>query len=384
MSFVRNRYFYGKLLDVRHLEMEQRYLNEKRWLLNRLGLGSGVLCGLDVTASGGRVRIAPGVAIDGLGREIVIPEPFVVKKPFAITDDCGLPTGDEAKDEATICLAFHECDTELAPVLVSECDVREACAPGATRERYMVLVHDGAATPAPWPCERATDPKHVLPTDFGTKGRSAYGTIPGASVLLPHERAAAPAGGLARGTADTSTTASTNDLRTLFCTMLEGSCAPPDELCVPLATLTRNGADISVEECLSRTLVPSNAELLGLIGGLFGALSERLAPDVLEYVDGDGQTGKPSQPLDKPLSVEVVDGDGNPVKDANVRFRARAGGGKVGADAASVQDAFEAQTDDAGEASAIWELGAKGLNTIEAAADGGSRIVFHAFAEGGR
>ena len=33
---VRNNYFYGKLLDVFHLEMEQEYFNAKRHLLNRL------------------------------------------------------------------------------------------------------------------------------------------------------------------------------------------------------------------------------------------------------------------------------------------------------------------------------------------------------------
>ena len=45
---ARNHYFYGKLLDVFHFQMEQTYFNRKRWLLNRLGLGSGVLCGLEV------------------------------------------------------------------------------------------------------------------------------------------------------------------------------------------------------------------------------------------------------------------------------------------------------------------------------------------------
>ena len=40
----RNHYFYGKLLDEQHLTMEQRYFNQKRWLLNRLTVGGGVLC----------------------------------------------------------------------------------------------------------------------------------------------------------------------------------------------------------------------------------------------------------------------------------------------------------------------------------------------------
>ena len=35
-TFVRNRYFYGKLLDVFHFELEQNYLNGKRWMLNRM------------------------------------------------------------------------------------------------------------------------------------------------------------------------------------------------------------------------------------------------------------------------------------------------------------------------------------------------------------
>lgn len=67
----RNNYFYGKRLDVPHFRMEQDYGKEKQWLLNRLSLGKGVLCGLDVTAQQGQVCVSPGVAIDGLGREII-------------------------------------------------------------------------------------------------------------------------------------------------------------------------------------------------------------------------------------------------------------------------------------------------------------------------
>src|ERR1051326_8233281 len=72
---TRNRYFYGKLLDTFHFELEQNYGNRKRWLLNRLTLGSGVVCGLSVaiTNDGKSVLVQPGVAIDQLGREIVVP-----------------------------------------------------------------------------------------------------------------------------------------------------------------------------------------------------------------------------------------------------------------------------------------------------------------------
>src|SRR5438270_9372398 len=74
-TFVRNRYFYGKLLDVFHFELEQDYLNGKRWLLNRLMSGYGVLCGLDVQPAreGRKVVVTPGIALDRGGREIIVP-----------------------------------------------------------------------------------------------------------------------------------------------------------------------------------------------------------------------------------------------------------------------------------------------------------------------
>ena len=74
----RNRYFYGKLLDVLHLTMEQQYAIAGSAHLNRLNFGPGVLCGLGVTAlnrdDGHGVRVEPGVAFDALGRRIVVPD----------------------------------------------------------------------------------------------------------------------------------------------------------------------------------------------------------------------------------------------------------------------------------------------------------------------
>ena len=71
---VRNHYFYGKLLDVYQFEMETQYQNAKRWLLNRLVTGYGVVCGLDVVpgAETNEIWIEPGVAIDQWGREILV------------------------------------------------------------------------------------------------------------------------------------------------------------------------------------------------------------------------------------------------------------------------------------------------------------------------
>ena len=76
-TFERNRYFYGKLLDVFHLELEQEYFNSKRWLLNRLITGPGVVCGLNVTLTDDKesIIVQPGLAIDRCGREIIVTKP---------------------------------------------------------------------------------------------------------------------------------------------------------------------------------------------------------------------------------------------------------------------------------------------------------------------
>lgn len=144
----RNHYFYGKLMDVPHFEMEQWYGNKKRWLLNRLGLGYGVLCGLGLTINENKVCIAPGVAIDRYGREIIVPHEVCID-PWAVTDECGRPkAGALSKTEehqVYFCLAYRECQTDFMPVLVTDCNVKEDCLPGTTVESYLVLVKEGEA-----------------------------------------------------------------------------------------------------------------------------------------------------------------------------------------------------------------------------------------------
>lgn len=140
---TRNRYFYGKLLDAFHLEMEQAYFNRKRWLINRLLQGSGVVCGLNVIATedGQKVWVQPGVAIDPLGREIIVPAAYCLENPRQPTDACGQPSGEPISEGAVfLCLAYHECAADLMPVLVGDCDTRQNCAPSTVRERYMFLV----------------------------------------------------------------------------------------------------------------------------------------------------------------------------------------------------------------------------------------------------
>lgn len=151
----RNHYFYGRLLDEHSFLQEQHYLNQKRWLLNRLSLGKGVLCGLTVTWTDDRVCISSGVAIDGCGREIVVPEPVTVN-PWQTTDDHGLwgtpllPS--EGTHEVYLCLAYVECPTDFTSVLVTDCDRVNGTAPSTIVERYAILVKEVAAGfPPPQP-----------------------------------------------------------------------------------------------------------------------------------------------------------------------------------------------------------------------------------------
>lgn len=147
VSPTRNRYFQGKLLDAWHFELEQTYFNRKRQLLNRVALGSGVMCGLHVapTNDGKSVVVGPGVALDALGREIVVPVASTsidVRQP---TDACGRPSGERIVQQTTVqlCLIYHECEDEPVPVRAADCGGRQDCAHSLFRERYGIVVRVG-------------------------------------------------------------------------------------------------------------------------------------------------------------------------------------------------------------------------------------------------
>jgi hypothetical protein len=83
------------MLDAHHMNMETDYGSHKRWMLNRLVLGSGVVIGLDVEhvdelhGGGGKLSIAvtPGAAIDWRGREIIVPKKCLpVELPVAVLE----------------------------------------------------------------------------------------------------------------------------------------------------------------------------------------------------------------------------------------------------------------------------------------------------------
>src|SRR5262249_55756065 len=116
--------------------------------------GWGVVCGLKVIphpyCPALRIVIEPGLAIDGCGREILVPQrverSLPVPSPLVIEDPCPSddPTSDERErqsdepyeeqtpDQPTsrlyVCLRYKECGAEPMPAPFNEC----ACGSGGT------------------------------------------------------------------------------------------------------------------------------------------------------------------------------------------------------------------------------------------------------------
>jgi hypothetical protein len=72
----RNNFFAGKLLAAEDLTSEQDYFLGKQRRHNRLLHGRGIVSGLEVSASGDSLTVSQGFALDGLGNEILLPEPY--------------------------------------------------------------------------------------------------------------------------------------------------------------------------------------------------------------------------------------------------------------------------------------------------------------------
>jgi hypothetical protein len=145
----RNRYFYGKLLDEFHLRMETEYHNKKRWLLNRLSFGNGVLCGLKVTTKDGFLNVSSGMAIDAWGREIIVPSPIVIDPWQAPDPVCADVESLDKTKPVYLCLVYRECLTDPMPVLVTDCEAQDQTQCGSVVEGYKWLLTN--TVPPIWP-----------------------------------------------------------------------------------------------------------------------------------------------------------------------------------------------------------------------------------------
>jgi hypothetical protein len=247
----RNNFFTGKMMGVAQFERDQRYEMGGRWLLNRLTLGAGILCGLDVTvaADGKSLRLEPGVAVDPWGREIIVARAVGQYDPFKAGGNCGCGVGPTISDpgDYLLCLTYRECAADEQPaVYADDCSGQPDCQADTIVETFALGVRPAAAAPAGFHCSAWT-----------------------ANAL--------PAGAAAGDTGKPPTAA---ELRDRLLQQLGASCRTiPGDPCVPLGLITavKNADDIwtlSLGSKESRVQIYSQAQLLDLVLCLAGKVVE--------------------------------------------------------------------------------------------------------------
>lgn len=77
-AFRRLRYEQGQLLCAAHFQTEQTYFRQQDELAGLALHGTGTVSGLHLTLEGIRLTVAPGLALDGTGRFLLVPEALTV------------------------------------------------------------------------------------------------------------------------------------------------------------------------------------------------------------------------------------------------------------------------------------------------------------------
>jgi hypothetical protein len=219
--FERNNYFYGKLMTVKDYAAEQSYFNEKRWLINRMVNGSGVVCGLDVVRDGDKVCIKPGMAIDNCGREIVVFDTETVELNFE-KDECA----DCVENIYVICIKYHKCEAEPLEILPIKCEGDGKPQYNRIRDSFKISVK----------CYQEAECDEI-------------------SSMCPLEN-------------------KTESLHNYICDAIRHKeCTECEECnCVILAKVTVSNGDISIDNCSDRPLVYSNPMLYEMLECFHGGL----------------------------------------------------------------------------------------------------------------
>lgn len=171
----RNNFYFGKWMTAQDFTDEQRYMNEKRWMVNRLGLGWGVLCGLRVRPHPDdrrKVVVEPGCAIDPYGHEVLVCHEETVDLLTAARDGREGHEGYEGQEvqeghgarEAYegregydrlppeklpqqrsymfyLSIRYEECGVNPSQIVIDSCEgYKEECVYNRTREGYRFIV----------------------------------------------------------------------------------------------------------------------------------------------------------------------------------------------------------------------------------------------------
>jgi len=140
--FERNNYFYGKQFTVRDLFQEQAYFNEKRHLINRMVLGWGVVCGLDVrwVPEKREFIVETGMALDCCGREIIVCEPqHVVFEDYDEQCRCAQEKP-EHEGKFVLCLEYDDCNAEPIELPAVGCDEEERLEFNRVRDGFKLRI----------------------------------------------------------------------------------------------------------------------------------------------------------------------------------------------------------------------------------------------------
>ena len=147
-QFERNRYFHGKLMTARDMQLEQEYHRDRLDTLSQHLAGTGVVCGLEATVEEDEgileVTVQPGLAIDSHGRPVVV--------EHRATEEIELST---LADEVSLYLEYDNCLKETVPVPGSEDACEEECTYNRIRETFEIT-HD------PGPPEEQKPIRHVV------------------------------------------------------------------------------------------------------------------------------------------------------------------------------------------------------------------------------
>lgn len=141
-SYRKNRYFEGKLLTAGDLSEEQRYFNDKRRLHNRYFHGAGVVSGLEVIAVDDySISLEMGVAVDGIGREIVVEEPVILK--LSGLEGFEEAVSEEGSESLNLYLAYEEELTEpVHNMMDPSLHTQEEIEYNKIKEGYKLYVSD--------------------------------------------------------------------------------------------------------------------------------------------------------------------------------------------------------------------------------------------------
>jgi hypothetical protein len=146
-EFRRPRYFHGMLLEDRDFQAEQGYHAAKRRLLNRSLHGTGIVCGLELSAKpdSKEIQISPGLALDCGGNEIWVDRDLrldlgkLLKAESPRDLECPPDQPSETANRRYVVIQYREIGVDPVAVYVpgGGCDQR-ACEHSRTREGYCV------------------------------------------------------------------------------------------------------------------------------------------------------------------------------------------------------------------------------------------------------